>query len=56
MQLLWSYLGSREAVLDLHVEVKRCGLLELHVEMERLHVEVKRLHVEVKWCGQLDLT
>ena len=42
--------------MDLHVEVKSCGLLKLHVEMERLHVEVKRLHVEVKWCGQLDFT
>jgi len=27
--------------LELHVEVKSCGRLELHVEVERPHVEVK---------------
>ena len=35
--------------VELHAEVKSCGRLELHVEVERLHVEVKR-------CDQLDFT
>ena len=44
---LMELFGFSRSCLDLHVEVKRCGRLELHVEVERLHVEVKR-------CGQLD--
>ena len=41
--------GFSRSCLDLHVEMKSCGRLKLHVEVERLHVEVKR-------CGQLDFT
>ena len=41
--------GFSRSGLELYVEVKSCGRLELHVEGERLHVEVK--------CyGQLDFT
>ena len=53
---LMKLFGFSGSYLDLHVEVKSCGRLELHVELERLHVEVKRLHVAVEWCGQLDFT
>ena len=55
--------GFSRSYLELHVEVKSCGRLELHVEVERLHVEVKyvaslELHVEVRYCDldeQIDL-